>query len=426
MGTPWKAPVMLHAVPGLNSVFGELLVNAGDGPSLIINRDLTNILLVGRDKALGRQGQVAGSDLSLIDPLGSMAVDGTETLFGQGVQATGTISIDVKQGATNWAPSPAQVAAQINALGLAKDTTVNNVHTDLSLGTNQFLSGASASAMAGAGSTTAKDISTTGAPLLNLKTVLAQQTSFTSIAASGSLTISNLVISQISYELSIVAETSAAAQTPVIVQLKWIDSTTTFVVAQQEFSFFAGSVASPHTIEGHGPSAADRLTIVIINGSTANSVSVEYVVTQASRPYLKHLWKTVAAFGTLPSIPGLTMAPGDPNAGILIDTEDILAASALVKYVLPLYTGDVTWNARDNGGVTALSQFFIHAVVWTGTIANDVIAARQSGQSGFAGFTASSTEGDITLPRTQCVHESHNQNTSSTRTLDAVMIAKQE
>lgn len=109
---------MLHAVPGLDKVFGELLVNAGDGPTLIINRDTANALLIGSEVAVGRYGQTIGAPVSVIDPLGSMAVDGTETLFGQGVQSSGTITIDVKRGATVWAPPASLVISQLVASSL--------------------------------------------------------------------------------------------------------------------------------------------------------------------------------------------------------------------------------------------------------------------------------------------------------------------
>lgn len=100
------------------------IVNAGDGATLIVNRDLTNQVAYG-------SGDIVGSNInaySIIDPLGSIVVDGNNDVYV--LALSGTPTIDVVAGAAQWTASPAQVAQQINALGLAKDATVQGVAKD--------------------------------------------------------------------------------------------------------------------------------------------------------------------------------------------------------------------------------------------------------------------------------------------------------
>lgn len=123
----------LHNVPVTG--FAELLINAGDGPTLVINRDITTALYIGDDNSVVNKGGTGQIDI--IDPLGVIQYDGKTTKYA--VAAPGgnnPITIDCVKGANSWQPSPAQTAAQINALGLAKDTTVAGVTSTLGLGTN--------------------------------------------------------------------------------------------------------------------------------------------------------------------------------------------------------------------------------------------------------------------------------------------------
>jgi hypothetical protein len=66
-----------------------------------------------------------------IPPLGSVVLDGTQTVYASSLDASLVIPLQVTPGGRSVQPSPAQVADQLDALGLAKDTSVQAVHTTL-------------------------------------------------------------------------------------------------------------------------------------------------------------------------------------------------------------------------------------------------------------------------------------------------------
>src|SRR4029077_14186281 len=78
------------------------------------------------------------SDVVQIPPLGASVFSGADDLF---VVTTGpTVQLFIMPGATSWSPSPGQIAAQINALGLAKDTSVQATTGAVNAISGQFVS----------------------------------------------------------------------------------------------------------------------------------------------------------------------------------------------------------------------------------------------------------------------------------------------
>lgn len=114
----------IRNVPGTG--FAELLVNAGDGPTMVINRDETHQLFVGDDNSVAsKQGT---GEIDIIDPLSYIVYDGISSKYGIADTPGITVQVDSVKGATNWAPSPAQAALQISLLGLA---TASNQNTQI-------------------------------------------------------------------------------------------------------------------------------------------------------------------------------------------------------------------------------------------------------------------------------------------------------
>lgn len=119
---------MIHDVPSTG--YAELLINAGDGPTMIINRDEVNVLYIGNDNSVAsKQGS---GDISIIDPLSFLSFDGEDAKYG--TASVGVIQADVVKGAINWAPSPAQAAQQIALLGLATSANQSSQITAANLG----------------------------------------------------------------------------------------------------------------------------------------------------------------------------------------------------------------------------------------------------------------------------------------------------
>jgi len=84
----------------------------GDGPVLLANQDLVNTVTVGDQPnvAIGAQNADA------IPPLGSIAYQGGRRLYA--IAPAGTLALLAVTGGTSWAPSPTQIALQIQALGV--------------------------------------------------------------------------------------------------------------------------------------------------------------------------------------------------------------------------------------------------------------------------------------------------------------------
>ncbi len=100
---------MIKNVPSTG--YGELLVNRGDGPTLITNLDLTNSLILGKDNAVLSKSQ--SGDVNIIGPQGARVVDGKTSYFGLGTQATGTIAVDIHPGADAAPASAGQIVSQL-------------------------------------------------------------------------------------------------------------------------------------------------------------------------------------------------------------------------------------------------------------------------------------------------------------------------
>ncbi len=97
---------------------------AGQGPVLLANQDLVNPVTVGI-----RQNLAPGDgDCDPIPPLGSIAYTGGVKYA---AATAGTAALLVIAGGTSWAPSPADVALQIQALGLATNAAVLQVNGTL-------------------------------------------------------------------------------------------------------------------------------------------------------------------------------------------------------------------------------------------------------------------------------------------------------
>lgn len=106
---------MLKNVP--SGGYAELLVNPGDGPTLITNMDTSATLVLGKDNSVLAKtiagGFQAGGDISLIHPSGSRVVDGRTAVYGIGTQASGTILVDVHQGAEAAPASATEIVSQL-------------------------------------------------------------------------------------------------------------------------------------------------------------------------------------------------------------------------------------------------------------------------------------------------------------------------
>lgn len=105
------------------------VVAAGDGPCLIINRDHTNAVLIGNDPDVGTAANIA---ITIVDPLGTIAVNGNIDVYA--VALTGTAQINVQADASSWSPSLAEIVTPLFVdigASLASGTTVSSPSFDV-------------------------------------------------------------------------------------------------------------------------------------------------------------------------------------------------------------------------------------------------------------------------------------------------------
>ena len=267
-------------------------------------------------------------------------------------------------------------------------------------------------------------ISFTGAPLLNLKGLLADNAVGVSVPASSLLSLpasGNFSIGQVSYEAYFSVGTSGATATPVQVTLFWFDSASGLVVATQVYTFFAGTLAGPHVVEGNGPSNSDQLLIAVNNNSGANAITVIYTVLQSSRPRSRHMWRTQG----VPSVPGFTMASSQPGQNVICAESQSIAANSGKNLLLPLYTGTVRMfgTTTDGTGGNLQIVIFYNSALLT---VNDINAYKWLGNSGFSPAGQNSVgDSNIALPNSQMSIQLFNKNATTTETLTAHLIAQQ-
>lgn len=359
------------------SATGTPVWRGGDGPVLIVNRDLTNSALIGWDSS------VNPTESTLLDPLGSQAFDGKQDLYITAV--TGQPQIQVIPGGTQWAPSPAQVAAQINTLGLMKDTTGQTINTTAG-GTTTAVNGVPLG------------ISNTGVPLLNKANNLLNSGAIGIGSGGGTHVFGPVSVTQIGYEFFINVLDSAAGNTNPFVQIdmSWTDSATGQVVAQERWTLASGvSSGSGQPYFGTGPSKGDTLTITATNNGTTQ-VTVQVALNQHSRIYQRDDWRNITPSG---GVNGFTNPNGDPAGSILAAFSFNINAATTATRLIPLYAGLVTWSI--NPTTASTFQMSIHTQDQSGGLANSSIF--------FDGVT--STGGDkgmLTLPRSVCTLQINN------------------
>lgn len=312
------------------------IVSAGDGGSLIVNRDIVNSVLYG-DQSIASQNY---SSYSVIDPLGSVTVDGQSDIYA--IPLAGTPTVDVMQGAGDFAPSPALVALQISTLGLAKDATVtgvakdtsiNSVNTTLALGTNPNLTAINSTLGTPAQRADVQGLtiggSPGGIPLLRDTNNLANATNQSLPANQSTVLFSNSVLTQPSFEavFQLNAPTGAGAIPFAVLKLSWTDGNTGLTVGQKAFVLTAGNGAA-NALQYYisGPCRGNLLTASIANRDPAQVMTLTYSINMTSHVYLVDRLLQPLYAGTAPF--GFQNPAGNPSKGLLFASQPSIPGSA--------------------------------------------------------------------------------------------------
>jgi hypothetical protein len=417
LGDLTQIPVTSHPTQGLPAL--------GDTTVTLYNQDITNVVY-----ASYQQWFAPGQGNSIpIQPLGSITISAKKAIYVAALVSVSPLLVLPEGSAVQ--PSPAQIAAQINALGLAKETT--------QLAGNTTLTAVSGSTSTVATNTTgvAKDttvstvnttlgapaqdsirtaipnnIATTGVPLLTKATSLGNQTTLTAIAGgSGFVTILNAVpVSQIGYEFQFTTQqTSAAAVFPLLeIELRWSDSVTGAIVAIDHFYTSGLNQAASHalTTVGTGPTKGDTLTARINNINLA-PMNYTFTAAQNSRLYQRDDWRWTGYTGSGSGavFNGVTNPQySETEQGLLVADTATVAATTTATKVIPLYGGNV-WLHCDELGVTPPNmqlQIMTQGAFNAGFLTQSLFSAQLGG-----GPNGSEPNGpvnvQIALPRSPCL-----------------------
>lgn len=379
----------LTTISGTNDV-ATLLVDSVGQSVCVVNNDPVNTIYLGDNNAIAYTDQ----QVTPLGPLNAVTFDGSEQIFGI-TEPTITVAALLFPGGSNWQPSPIQVQEQIAALGLATLDEQINQNTAIPV-----------------------NISTTGAPLLNLYDLLADGTNV-AVGSGDAVTLpatGNYVITQIAYEFSLELLTAQdAVAAPVTVNFQWTDSDSGLITAVQNYGIYAAyNSGVPHTIEGHGPSDADELQVQIYSPDAA--ITFSFTLLQSSRNYLRHEWRTQTPASADITFPTMTYVSCVPAANILAsEATGSLASGGSVSYLLPFFVGSASlWfnTAEETTGGAALLQDSIRA------LSSSTMQRWKSASNGDQSPTP------IILPRDQCIMELQN-GTADTSAMTLGIIAQE-
>lgn len=302
----------------ISGVQPALVIRAGDGPGVLVNRDLVNVAYLNDDQAYN----VQDVDASILDPLVGIPFDGSENVYALAAAGV-SLTVDYIKNALNWTPSPAQAAASISALGLARDTTVGGLNTGIP-----------------------NNIAVTGTPLLHgvINRLNASGAATIAVPAAGFAFPLINGISKPGYLLNISVRVSAAATVPFLqIQLNWKDSVTGLQTGNEHWYIPASSAGTILTI-GKGPTKGDQLAINLQNLDPAQAMTVTLAVWETTHSIARDDWRSDQPL----NVPGLTATTCDPFGGLIINQVGTLPANSSAFFLMPLYAGKLSIYAAMN------------------------------------------------------------------------------
>lgn len=350
MTTPTAQTIAPVTYQNVGVQTGFLIVQRGSGDTInVYNGDITNVLLVSPNPTPSLSNSLP------IQPLTNATIDGSRAQYASAL--SGTCSQVTVGAASQLSPSPAQIAAQINALGLMKDSTGQAINTGVG-STNVVLGTGIAIPVGAAKDTsvnnpaygppthtdtvttnplqTANNIASTGAPPIILSTGTIN-TGTQVIAASGTYTNPVKTMGQPGYEIFIQVKCAAASTVPIVqVILQWVDSVSGQVVGTDHW-YLAGGNAAFQQYYGTGPTKGNQLNLSVVNLDAANSTSISVILLQNSRTYMRDDWRN----STYLTPPTFTNGTQDNSGNCVFSSFPSVAANGTVTRLMPIYSGVV-------------------------------------------------------------------------------------
>src|SRR5215469_3626975 len=235
------------------------LVYKGEPSGIIVNRDAANSVVLGNFDGFGPSGA------NVLDASTFVQYSGDDDVYGSAV--SGTTTVDVMEGYTNWSPSPAQAAANLIAAGIA---TSANQASQLTQGANQLSAinnpsygPATLSRQITQETNIPNNMAVTGVPLLNLSSLVLSVTPNTTITVNTSTTFPGTPLQLNQPGMEIVFQVDAAGPTSVCrFTINWLDGLGNFL-SNDNYWIYAGTTGNPHTIYAKGPTDGLQCTFQI-------------------------------------------------------------------------------------------------------------------------------------------------------------------
>ena len=293
---------------------------------MLVNPDIVNNIFIGNDP---------GSQIIAVPALGSVTLDASKhDIWVSTNGGNFTVNAYLMPNGSNWVPSPAQVAAQINALGLAKETTqltgnTNIAQVNTTLGTPPQKSDVNqVNTTLGVPSQTADvtGLTTNGIPPLrgtiNLGNATAQ-----ALTANTTATLLNAVaINKPSFEAVFKLNMPAGVGTVPFAALilSWTDSNTGLIVGKKLYEIISGNgPANVLTCYLSGPCRGNQITLQIRPQDPAQAMTLTWAFNITSHQYTIDRLLQPGYAATAPIT--YTNPNGDPSKGLLAASSPTLA-----------------------------------------------------------------------------------------------------
>jgi hypothetical protein len=314
----------------------------GKGESVTLyNSDPLNVVTVGTRPNVAQND----SNAAPIQPLTNAVLPAEYALYAVAPKNTGALVVLPDGGSIS--PSPGQIALNIAATGLAKDTTLQGTTSAVNGVTATLGAPAQDGTVAGVttavgGTTTAVNgvpagIAVAGVPLLSANDSVISSSG--SIAVSGTFTSAVTAIPQIGYEVFVelnasVLETGSAIST---VTMTWTDPSTGLVIDVDQFFIAPGVTPGQCLVVGSGPTKAGNVQVKIANGGALGAMTYQFQMLQNSRVYSREDWHSLSATGN----PLIAATNSSVASGLIASSSISIVNGTTVNRLLPLYAGEV-------------------------------------------------------------------------------------
>jgi len=218
-------------------------------------------------------------------------------------------------------------------------------------------------------------------------------------------------------EIHLFNQTDNVTKLPVGIQLQWEDGMSGDNLETQAWIVTAGTAATPHYIDGSGPTGGGTLKITINNLSGTATLGYFLIIDETSFAYIRHDWRTDNVFGF--SATGYTLPPAqDVNTDVLFAANGVnIGAGAHVSYILPLYNGPVYCRFGTTAGAAANMEIEADLSVYGGTIGANQAWDFFTDINGQVSQLA-------TQPRIQCVLTATNHSAGALQLFGSLLIAE--